>query len=63
MSAGATNIMDTELLGREGDVAGAVKSKPIIRSIHRKPAAGARSESKSVLMCFGAQDTGLQRRD
>ena len=47
MPAGATN-MDTELLGRERDVAGAVKSKPIIKSIYGEPAAGARSESKSL---------------
>ena len=31
MPAGATNIMDTKLLGRGRDIAGIMKTKPIIR--------------------------------
>lgn len=44
MPAGATNIMDTKLLGRERDTAGVMKTKPLSESIHREPAAGGRSQ-------------------
>ena len=64
MPAGATNIMDTKLLGRGRDIAGIMKTKPIIRKHIQK--ASSRSQGwkqESVLRCSGAQGTGLWRRD
>ena len=42
MPAGATNIMDTRLLGRERDIAGVMKTKLIIRKHTQR--AGGRSQ-------------------